>query len=183
MSHWEKTTRYALCDFFLWIFLFYLMLFPPYLFTDITPIEDMSESFESELSKGMLTYFVYLKHCIYWHSWLVVLNTTEEEIEYVHVGSDSPLWICKFAKILNHKCVYCLCQSCHALKQDSRSKRRKLNPKEQECDHDSLELFTDSAYFEPRYLNQCFKEKKHTMSRCAMCCRMLTSVKNCVVIW
>ena len=41
------------------------MLFPPYFFTEITPIEDMSESFESELSKGMLTYFVYLKHCIY----------------------------------------------------------------------------------------------------------------------
>ena len=68
------------------------------------------------------------------------------------------------------------------MEQDSRGKRRKLHLTEQECDDDALELFMDLAQFEPRYLNQCFKEKKHAISRYAVCYRMLTIVKNCVIV-
>ena len=106
--------------------------------------------------------------------------SVHDNIEYVYVGSDAPLWMCKFAMLPSHDCDYCQCQACHnAEKGDSRPKRKKIK-KEDECDHDNLELFTDSTYFDPQYVMTCMKEKRKTVSRCSECLKMLTNVRNCM---
>ena len=105
----------------------------------------------------------------------------EDDIEYAYVGDDAPLWTCKFAMIGTKSCAYCLCYACHLAKGDSRrGKRRKLNTNsnEDECDHEALSPFTDSAYFDPKYKEQCKKENKHFSSKCAKCFKTLTGVRN-----
>ena len=58
---------------------------------------------------------------------VVLLLSVHDNIEYVYVGSDAPLWMCKFAMLPRHDCDYCQCQACHnAAKGDSRPKRKKI---------------------------------------------------------
>ena len=103
------------------------------------------------------------------------------KIEYVYVGSDAPLWMCKYAKLQNHHCCYCVCQACHQdSKRPSRSNVTKKIKREDECDHENLEVFTDSQYFTKEYLDGCYQSNMKAVSKCSKCHKFLTDLRSLV---
>ena len=122
-------------------------------------------------------------------------NDNEEPQEkYTKIDSTKPLFACVNAFDYNHECVYVVCAACKIL-QDPPSKRQKrtstrkrqtkstaqfsyqdpqlkesLSNEPKHCDHNSLDPFSDVAYYETKYLNSIMLDTTKSFPfKCSSC--------------
>jgi len=85
----------------------------------------------------------------------------------------APLYCCVNAFKPTESCVYTLCSSCHLEneKGKGRSSRRgkDVDKDKNMCDHNNLQVVTDTLYFNESYLMTCVQNDDKMPLKCSKC--------------